>query len=103
MPWRWFRICHRRFHIDGHRHPVDVIRGHRHEHCVAEALREIVVLDAGVDCVAEDGSEDDVFDAPVGLQEKGGAPKQSDYDQSPSPDTSIRIGTEPGGPRISNS
>jgi hypothetical protein len=45
------------FHIDEHRHQVDVIRRHRHEHCVAEALREIFVLDAGVECVAEDGSE----------------------------------------------
>jgi hypothetical protein len=65
------------FQIDGHRHPVDVIRGHRYEHRVAEVLREIVVLDAGVECVAEDGSEADVFDAPVGLCESGGAPIQS--------------------------
>jgi hypothetical protein len=60
------------FHIDEHRHAVDMIRGHRHEHCVAEVPREIVVLDAGVDCVAEDGSPADVFDAPIGLQEKDG-------------------------------
>jgi len=52
---------------------VDVVRGHRHENCVAEALREIVVLEAGVDCIAEDGSEADVLDAPVGLHEKSGA------------------------------
>jgi hypothetical protein len=36
------------FDHTGHRHPVDVIRGHRHEHRVAEVLREIVVPDAGV-------------------------------------------------------
>ena len=59
--------------IDEHRDPVDVIRGHRHEHCVAEALREIVVLDAGVECVAEDGSEADVFEGPVGLGESSAA------------------------------
>src|SRR5262249_18726895 len=63
--------------IDGHRHPVDVICGHRHEHCVAEALREIVVLDARVECVAEDGSSADVVEAPVRLCDSGGAPIQS--------------------------
>src|SRR5215469_13423672 len=63
--------------VDGHRHPVNVIRGHRHEHCVVEGLREILVLEAGVECVAVDRSEDDVFEAPVGLCDLGGAPIQS--------------------------
>ena len=62
---------------------MDVIRDHRHEHCVAEVLREIVVLDAGVECVAEDGSEADVFEGPVGLGESGGAPIQSYMSKHP--------------------
>ena len=66
-------VAHADLQSDGHRDPVDVIRGHRQEHCVAEALREIVVLDAGVECVAEDESEADVFEGPLGLCESGAA------------------------------